>query len=305
MLTTTPVDTDRTTRGRHRRDRCPGVLRPWPAQDGALVRVRLVGGHVAPDALAGLSAVAREHGDGDLHLTGRANLQLRALPSTGDGSLPEPVVAAVEATGLLPSRSHEMGRNVMVSPLTGLVGGRADLRGLARELDAGLQAEPSLAVLPGRFLLVLDDGRGDLLDRDADLGLVALDERRAQLRVGDAWGPVVALDEAASHLVALARRFVRLRGDGPTAAWHVEELDAPLVPAGPRDARLPADGPAGSRAAAYGPVPGAPGLDHVAAPDGVLSPALVDALVAAAAPGSDLVVTPWRGVLVTRQEAVR
>ena len=43
---------------RDRADRCPGVLRPWIADDGALVRLRLVGGRLAPSALARLLDVA-------------------------------------------------------------------------------------------------------------------------------------------------------------------------------------------------------------------------------------------------------
>ncbi len=291
------------TSTRSRRDLCPGVLRPWPADDGALVRVRLVGGRVAPDALAGLAAVAAAYGDGRLHLTGRANLQLRALPwgdpasATASGALPEEVVAAIEATGLLPSRSHELGRNVMVSPFSGLAGGRTDLRPVADELDRHLRSDPPLADLPGRFLHVLDDGRGDLLERPGDLGLVALDDRTAQLRVGGSWGPVVGLDEAPQRLADLAHRFLAARSEGPTAPWHVEELDAPLVEPGDRDPRVPAPG----ARAAYGRQPGG---DHVAVPDGVLDRDLLDRLVA---PGRELVVTPWHGVVVpdpTSEEVV-
>lgn len=282
------------TSTRSRRDLCPGVLRPWPADDGALVRVRLVGGRVAPQALRGLADVAREYGDGRLHLTTRANLQLRALPWAGDDrtALPEEVVAAVEATGLLPSRSHELGRNVMVSPFSGLAGGRTDLRPLADRLDDLLRHEPALATLPGRFLHVLDDGRGDLRERSCDLGLVALDDRTAQLRVGDGWGPVVDLDEAPRRLADLALAFTAARGTGPEAPWHVEELDAPLTAGEAADPRLPEP----TARAAYGAQPGG---DHVAAPDGVLDRDLVDRLLA---PDRELVVTPWHGVVVPAPE---
>ena len=182
---------------RTREDRCPGVLRPWPADDGALVRLRLIGGRITTASLAAIGDVATTYGDGDVHLTGRANLQLRALP-VSDGALPAEVVEAIAATGLLPSRTHELARNVMVSPQTGLAGGRADLRPVAARLDDLLCATRELARLPGRFLFVLDDGRGDLVDRSLDLGLVALDAETGQLRLGSrAWGPVVALSEAA------------------------------------------------------------------------------------------------------------
>ncbi|CUR57001.1 Precorrin-8X methylmutase (modular protein) [metagenome] len=266
-------------------DRCPGVLRPWLAEDGALVRLRLTGGALSPTALRELSAIAVELGDGNLHLTGRANLQLRALPHQ-DGALDAALVARIAATGLLPVPSHELVRNIMVSPLTGLVGGRADLRPVAAALDAQLCADPVFATLAGRFLFVLDDGRGDLLDRPLDLGLVALGDGLAQLRIGSsAWGPVVPLASAAGELVALTRDFLAARDDDP--AWHVDELNAPLGVPQERDERTVVE----AAPPAYGPL--APGIAHVAVPDGVLSPDLVASLASAAA----LVVTPWRSVV--------
>lgn len=270
---------------RSRRDRCPGVLRPWPAADGALVRVRLAGGHLPATALAGIAEVAQFFGDGQIHLTGRANLQLRGLPWAGD-QLPVRVTDALERTGLLPSRTHELARNLMCSPLSGHRGGRADLRPVVRELDERLCAVPALAALPGRFLFVLDDGRGDLVDRESDLGAVVLDQETAQLRVGAAWGAVVPLPDVAQELVHLAHRFLLERGGGETAAWHVVELESPMVPLAPADARVPA---------ASG-VPSYDGVLHVPVPEGVLTPDLVGELVRL---GSDLVVTPWHGVVVT------
>jgi hypothetical protein len=276
---------------RTRSDRCPGALRPWRADDGLLVRLRLIGGRVSSASLRALLDVAERYGDGRVHLTARANLQLRGLPGS-EGSLRPDVLAAVAATGLLPTRTHERVRNVMVSPQTGLAGGRADLRPVAAELDRRLCADDRLATLPGRFLFVLDDGRGDLLGRSCDLGLVALDDRCAQLRAGSGWGPTVPLGAAAAGLTALAGEFAQRRGDGPTAPWHVEELAAALVDPVPADPRVPAPG----GPLPYGPVPGG---RHVAAPDGLLDHAAVAGLTAAAA---DLIVTPWRGVLVPEEE---
>ncbi|KQZ75151.1 hypothetical protein [Nocardioides sp. Root151] len=291
---------------RHRADLCPGVLRPWPADDGALVRLRLVGGEITPAALAQLLDVATTYGGGTVHLTKRANLQLRALP-TDDGCLAPEVVAAIEATGLLPSPTHELVRNIMVSPLSGLLpdqrgtsqapgdwdvprSGRVDLRPVARALDEGLCAHPSLAALPGRFLFVLDDGRGDLLDRPLDLGLVAVSETECQLRIGTrAWGPVVPLDESAARLVGLARAFLTVRGHGASAAWHVDELSAPPE-AHPRDPRTRVH----ARPPAYGALTHR--VEHVAVPDGLLTRPLVQRLLVDAP--KHLVVTPWRSVLV-------
>lgn len=287
-------ESPRRTRG----DLCPGVLRPWPAADGALVRLRVPGGRVSPAALAALHGVAARYGDDDnVYLTARANVQLRALPTGPDGQLPAEIVEAIATTGLLPSPGHELVRNILVSPLTGLSGGRADLRQVTESLDAGLVAGPALAGLPGRFLFVLDDGRGDLLERSCDLGLVALDSETVQLRVGSGWADVVPLTEAAERLVALAREFVSARGTGPEAPWHVRELGASLgagsfITDAPADSRLPDPAPV----LPYGPVTPAGRITHVEAPDGVLDHALIARLT-----GPDvreLIVTPWRGVLV-------
>jgi precorrin-3B synthase len=151
-----------------------------------------------------------------------------------------------------------------------------------------LCADPRLAGLPGRFLFVLDDGRGDLMDRHSDAGLVALSSTEAQLRIGEHWGAVIDVNDAAERLAALAGSFQSARGDGPDAPWHVRELPGPLAlgeRVHPADARLPAlSGPL-----PYGPVPGG---THVQMPGGVLTRART--LPAAA----EFVVTPWHGIFV-------
>jgi len=283
---------------RTRRDLCPGLLRPWIADDGALVRVRVPGGQLPTAALGGLLDVARRHGDGAVHLTSRANLQVRGL-AHDDGCLPDAVVDAVMATGLMPSASHERVRNVMASPLTGRSGGRADLRPVVRELDERLCADPALAALAGRFLFVLDDGRGDVAGRDLDLGLVAISADRVQLRAGrDGWGPVVTIDEAAEALVGLARRFLERAGSQARSPWHVDELDgagAALVGTGhPRHDE--------TRVSGEPPPLGRISQDddrlalHLAAPDGRLDRRLMDDVLALGAPR--VVVTPWRTLIV-------
>lgn len=275
---------------RLRADRCPGVLRPWVAEDGALLRVRLPGGRLHRDQLAGLAALAQEHGDGNLHLTVRANLQLRgvALP------VPDGVVAGIESLGLLPSRTHERVRNLMASPLTGRLGGTADLRPVVAALDEAVRADPALAGLPARFLLCLDD-RGDLHDQPADLAAVAVGPDEARLWAGGLAGDTVRLAEVPGALVGLARRFLVLRGDGPTACWHVAELPGgaaelgPFRPQAPRPACPPPDlgwltQDDGRRAR------------HVGVPDGLLTPLLLEDVLAAA--GDEAVVTPWRSLLL-------
>lgn len=277
---------------RDRADRCPGVLRPWPAEDGSLVRIRVVAGRLSVEQLSGLVALAQEYGDGDVHLTTRANVQIRGLAQP----VPEGFVAGVRALGLLPSDAHERVRNIVVSPFTGLLGGRADVRPVAAALDRALLADEALAALPGRFLFALDDGRGDLHDRPADLGAVVLDGETAQLRIGEGYGAVVRLADVAEAVADLARTFLAVRGVGETAAWHVSELDA-----------------LGVELRTVDPDPRAvvrtemPALDqhrqddggwalHVGVPDGRLTPELAGDLLALAR--THVVVTPWRSVVV-------
>lgn len=256
------------------------------------MRLRLIGGRVAASSLRALVDVAEEYGDGRVHVTGRANLQLRGLPSASEGLAAE-VLDAIEATGLLPTRTHELVRNVMASPALDRPDARWDA--VLDELDRLLRADPELAHLPGRFLFVLDDGRGDLIDRSCDLGLVVVAPRECQLRIGDRWGPVVPLDAAPAHLARLAREFVQVRGTGPAAPWHVVELPGwgrvPDTPGSvvlgqtalhPPDPRLPP--PAG-------PLPY--GERHLAVPEDGLDRAAIEAL-----PDVPLIVTPWRGLLL-------
>lgn len=277
---------------RSRPDRCPGALRPWAATDGLLVRLRLPGGHVTCRELLELLTFAERHGDGRVYVTTRTNLQVRGLPATpGTDQLPQDVLNALEVTGLLPSRTHDLARNIMASPQTGLAGGRADLRPMVRALDAALLSEPALGALPGRFLLVLDDGRGDLLDRTCDLGFVVLDSHSAQLRISTGWGPVVGLDVVIGRLIQLAHRFLDVRGIGPQAPWHVRELPAPLAACVPPSPHLPAAAPP----LPYGRVLGG---EHVPVPEDGLDRPAVERLCAAA---STLVVTPWRGVLIPEE----
>ena len=286
------------TRTRTRADMCPGVWRPWQADDGLLVRIRLVGGRLSTETLQRLSEVSQQHADGHICLTGRANLQLRGL--AGDGrQLTTAALAAIESTGLLPSRTHELVRNVLVSPQTGLAGGRADLRCVATQLDELLCADAKLGLLPGRFLFTLDDGRGDVLDRltgvgkhGTDLGCVALGDGVVQLRVGDHWGAVIPSGDAAGRLIDLAARFLDARGTGANAPWHIRELTRP------RRKRPPPPILAFPMRRHRFPTARCPVGVHVPAADGVLTPQLVQSLLDRAAHVAHVVVTPWRGVLV-------
>ena len=134
------------------------------AADGALARVRLPGGMIGPGQLEALAHAATGFGSPAMELTSRGNIQIRGITDTGA------VADAVAAAGLLPSPTHERVRNIVASPLSGRVGGSADVRTWVHRLDAAIRAEPALAALPGRFWFSIDDGRGDVSGLGADVG---------------------------------------------------------------------------------------------------------------------------------------
>ena len=76
-------------------DRCPGVLRPHRAADGALLRLRVPGGWLPAQSLDVISAASAEFADGDVQLTSRANLQLRAVATDRAGAVSAALVGAV------------------------------------------------------------------------------------------------------------------------------------------------------------------------------------------------------------------
>ena len=199
-------------------DRCPGVLRPHLAADGALVRLRSPGGQVPDGGVHRLSAAAGQFADGDLHLTSRGNVQIRGISIDENGAVPEGLVQAVSGAGFLPSASHERVRNIVASPLSGRFGGLADIRPLIGALDEALCREPALADLPGRFLFGLDDGRGDVAALRCDLAAVAVDARSARLTVGDLSGPTLPLPDVVDAMIETATAVRRGTGDAVARA---------------------------------------------------------------------------------------
>lgn len=155
---------------RDRGDACPGALRLHQAADGHLARIRLPAGDLTVRQASALADAADLLGDGHLSLTSRGNAELRGLAEDCGGRL----AALLRDAGLLPSERHERIRNILASPLAGLDRHTpSDVRRWARELDALLCASESATALSGRFLFVLDDGRGDVAALGGDVSLLA------------------------------------------------------------------------------------------------------------------------------------
>lgn len=155
---------------RDRGDACPGALRLHPADDGGLGRLRLPAGLLTSRQVQVLASASESLGDGRVTVTSRGNVELRGLGEGCGADLAERLTEA----GLLPSATHERVRNIVASPTAGLDGlGHADVQLWARELDTLLCATPWTATLSGRFLFVLDDGRGDVAGLGGDVTLIA------------------------------------------------------------------------------------------------------------------------------------
>ncbi len=262
------------------------------AADGALARLRLPGGTITAEQLEALAEVADGLGAGTLELTGRGNLQIRGVTDTAA------VAEQVAAAGLLPSVTHERVRNIVASPLSGRVGGLADVRPWVHQLDAAIQADPELAGLPGRFLFSLDDGSADVSGLGADVGIQVFPDGAALLLAGRDTGVRVDAEDCVPTLIAVARRFLKERGltEGGNA-WRVVELDEPDVLLG--DLRPVA--PAGGR---FPPARPPVGWIEQSSEEVTLGAAVPLGVLTArqarfvAAIGAPVVITPWRSLLV-------
>ncbi len=302
-----------TSPARDRADTCPGVLRLHRAEDGRVARIRTPGGVLTTYQAEGLADAAERLGDGHLGITSRGNVELRGL---GEADGPRLAELLTEA-GLLLSSRHERVRNIIATPLSGLDAlGHADAQAWAAELDALLCAEDWAAELSGRFLFVLDDGRGDVAGLGGDVTLCAAPGGRSVLRVGEAPAYVVPAADAPRAALAAAEAFCAAARDSGTGAWRVRELPPehqPDVAEALRQAGVrvldsgAAAGPGPQAGGALpGPPPGPPpGL--LAGHRGTLivsvSPLLGRVSVAqwrALLPafGGTLRITPWRGIVV-------
>lgn len=274
-------------------DRCPGVLRPFAADDGAIVRLRLPGGRTDTTELVDISDLAEEFGAPFVQLTSRGNLQLRGLPEP----LPEPFVRTVERLGLLPSATHERVRNIVADP-------SPELDWLVSELDDRLQRDDALATLPGRWLFALSNGTGPSLDAPYDVAFQQFSPTSGRLLAGRQSRPCSPA-EAVSALLGVANRFLTLRDSD--AVWNVRDLpsDSPLFVGFETFDSAPT---VSRRAAGSGPIgANVVELTELGVPLGFLTPTLVAALVATLGSSARIVVTPHRSLVLpadTSPEAI-
>lgn len=187
-----------------RRGWCPGTLRPMLTGDGLLVRLHPPRNALRPDQLAHIAALASRHGNGQIEISGRGNLQLRGIREEAHPALVEGLLAA----GLVDEAEGEgPNRLVLTSPLAGRAAD--ELLDAAALTEAVERAGRDVSGLPAKFSIVVDGG-----------GALALDGFAADLRVravsadaiafglpGGLWFGPIALDETPTLIARLLNGF--------------------------------------------------------------------------------------------------
>lgn len=290
---TTPPDPTARTRAD---DACPGALSLHQAADGPLARVRLPGGVLTPEQLAVLATAADELASGDLELTSRGNVQLRAVRD------PDALAQRLADAGLLPSETHERVRNILASPLAGRVGSGPDVAGIVTDLDLGLRADPDLADLPGRVLFAVDDGTGDVTGLGPDIGVHALggdeglDGAFALVLAGADTGVRVAADATVATMLAAARAFGRQRD----RQWRLAELPDGVAAVLDHTGLTATTDPVELGSEGSAPVGWFEQADGRVALGAVLAHGILPARTATviAAVEKPVIVTPWRSIVL-------
>jgi precorrin-3B synthase len=194
---------------------CPGILRPMQSGDGLIARVRPWCGALRLDEARGVADAAQRFGNGHIDLTRRANLQIRGLSEKSVPGLQD----AMERLGLVDHDAEvEAGRNIMVSPLSGLDPAEVDVRPVARTLANLLARDAALYPLPSKFGFLVDGGGAVSIALErADISLKALSQTMAvglDTPAGTDWIGSTSFDDAARAAVAIASAFVGLAREG-------------------------------------------------------------------------------------------
>ena len=190
---------------------CPGILHAVEAKDGLLTRIRVPGGMISANQLEVIAGLAVAYSNGEVEITSRSNLQLRAIRNRDLHY----VVKELKSAGFLPSVPHDRVRNLVTSPFAGLGFGEIlDSRPIVIELDRRLIAEQGLAALPPKFSFAIDGG-GSWFSRDSDdlafRAVTANDARCLNLEVGGAsTGFSVTVDKVVECAVQAAKACLRI-----------------------------------------------------------------------------------------------
>ncbi|WP_028056687.1 cobalamin biosynthesis protein CobG [Sphingomonas phyllosphaerae] len=197
---------------------CPTAWRPMAAGDGLLVRVRPALGRLTRDQMLGLCAAALVHGNGQIDVTNRANLQIRGATEASWRLL----LAELVALRLVdPDPQREARRTILLAP--DWTHGD-DTHRIADELERRIAMLPPL---PGKFGFAIDAGHAPLLTASpADVRIERTTGGALMLRAeGRATGTIVAPGAEVDALIAIADWFVATGGrDVGRMARHVAPL---------------------------------------------------------------------------------
>ena len=150
-----------------------GLFYVAPNQDAFMLRLRLPGGIVSSHQAKGLGSVAKRFGGGYLHVTTRANLQIREIGATHTTA----VLTAIDELGLTSrGAGADNIRNLTGSPAAGIDSQELiDTRPLTRELHHYILNHRELYGLPRKFNIAFDGGgRLGVLEDTNDIGFAAV-----------------------------------------------------------------------------------------------------------------------------------
>lgn len=210
---------------------CPDAFRPMMAGDGLLVRVRPPLGRLTAAQVEGLCEAANAHGNGQIDLTSRANLQLRGVTEAGWLAL----IEELQALGLVDPDPVREGRGaILVNPDWR---GSDDTHAIASELRVRLAELPDL---PGKLGFVVDAGAAPMLtDAPGDFRIERGVTGELLLRAdGRAKGVTVTRSSAVDALIRLAHWFADSDG---AAAGRMARHEA-AVPDWAEGDAIPASG---------------------------------------------------------------
>ena len=150
-----------------------GLFNVAPAQESFMLRMRIPNGILKAHQLAGCADLCERHGGGYLHVTTRANLQMREIrPESAKPLLEELMDLGLVARG---SGADNI-RNVTGSPLAGIDPTEIlDTRPLARDWHFNILNERVLYGLPRKFNVSFDGGGlSPALEETNDIGFQAV-----------------------------------------------------------------------------------------------------------------------------------
>lgn len=133
---------------------CPGLFYATPARDGIISRIRIPGGILNSTQGHVVAEFAESFGEGYVHVTNRANLQIRQA----EAILPSVLTTLQKAKLAAPRSEVDHLRNIMASPTAGIDALELmDTRTLVSELDAYICEHPLEGLSP-KFSVGFDGG---------------------------------------------------------------------------------------------------------------------------------------------------